>query len=169
MEEAVIIEGRLSVTEGERSRGGWIKNLTSLQLNLCFIQVDFGFVSATTFYIHLWNKLFLFLTWQNSLHPAVSSCYSFEGLGLADLQTPDFHNWGVSASAASALRQRPYHRPLLGPWRACPPGPGSGQPTQSKNSRWRQNWLQSGGQGHEGRGRWKLGHLWQHTSSRVNR
>lgn len=76
------------------------------------------------------------LTWQNSPHPAVSSCYSFEGLGLADLQTLGFHKRAVSASFVSFLHQQPCRLHLLGPWRAHPPAPGSGQPTRSKSSHW---------------------------------
>lgn len=102
-------------------------------------------------------------TWQSSQHPAVSSCCSCGGLGLAGPQTRGSRLGMVCGSSASSR-----HRlRLLGPWRERPPGPGSGQPAQSMSSRWkRRDWLQSGGQGGGGRGRQTPGHLWQRTPSR---
>lgn len=110
------------------------------------------------------------LTLQNSPHPVVSSCYSFEGLGLADLQTLGSHEWAVSASFASSLHHYLCLLHPLGPWRAHPPGPGSRQLTQCRSCRWKRRvWHQSQSRGDGGRGRWKLVHLWQRKSSTGSR
>lgn len=101
-------------------------------------------------------------TWQSSPHPAVSSCCSCGGLGLAGPQTRGSRLGTVCGSSTSSRRRLR----LLGPWRERPPGPGSGRPAPSTSSRWkRRDRLQSGGRGGGGRGRQTPGHLWQRTPS----
>lgn len=89
-----------------------------------------------------------FLTWQNNPHLVVSSCYFSEGLGLADLQTLDFHTMPASLSSAFFLHRCSFHLRPLGSEKGHPPGPGSGKQALRRQSRWKgRDLLQTSGRG----------------------
>lgn len=111
-----------------------------------------------------------FLTWQNNRHPKLSFCYFSEGLGLADLQTLDFHTMPASSSSAFFLHRCSFHLHPLGPETGHQPGPGSGKQALRRRSRWKGRYLvQTRGRGDGGKAPWKPEHLWLHKLSGRSR